>query len=421
MSTNFTEKNIEQLSKEYRSIMDYTMSLTPSTRVKNLIADDDEYRQMTFSLSDIAQVLNLDAKVNANQMRKLVEQYEAQSGNTILFNNSNHKHFTHEDAEDFLSYCDVDSIRLKRDKGHQFKVPVVYNTQGKGGVGKTTGAVHLGVEAAMDPSRLPRVLIIDRDASQGSVGHLYSSVDDDFEFSSTLPLFQKYAYLSREERLSPEVQSELREVLINEYVLGSYVENLSFIPASREDIGIEALISELLAEGTSKKESYDLAYTIFSDLIIKPLENDFDLVIIDSSPSISNEKYALLYAANQLILPTTPRTLDLKSAADYRSVIANFVERLAPSDFNGWENIVTFITKCPSNLKDRADDVLECCHSVNIVVQETKAFEVSSGLKRPVQFLKATHFTGILKQRREINRLYNRLADKIFKNVWETE
>lgn len=420
MSNNYVQDNLQQLGAEYQAIIDYTQNLKPNERVKSLLEEANNYREMTFSSSDLADVLKVEPKSAASSMRKLVERYEKECDQWIFQNNSNHKQFTHEQAEDFLKWCGHSSIRLQRELGAKYSVPVVYGTQGKGGVGKTTFNVHMAVAAVMDPTRLCRALIIDRDANQGSVGHLLSSVDDDFEFSSTLPIFEKYAYLPREERLSPEIQAEIREWLLAEFVLESDIPNLFFIPASRDDIHVEKIIAKLLAKGTSEQESYDLAYTIFSDLIIAPLSNDVDIIFLDSSPSISPEKYALLYASKHLILPITPRTLDVKSSANHRSAISDFIEELAPSDFNGWETIVTTFTKCPSSTdyRKRCSDLVGVCDAIPTVMPETKAYEVASEHKRPVQFLKVEHIGGVTAHRKTINEIYSSISSRVFQNVW---
>ncbi|WP_435000096.1 ParA family protein (plasmid) [Vibrio scophthalmi] len=414
------ETNLQQLEKEYAQILEFNKQETPNDTVLSLLDDtsDDQLRDFTFTSTDLAPALNITEDV-AQKMRRLITKFTQDTNIEIYQDAANKRQFTHEEAEAFLSYCNHDSTRIKRIAGLPYNTPVLSITGGKGGVGKTTTAANFAVASAMDPQRLNRTLIIDRDSKQGSIGHLLSHVEDAYLFETTTPIFEKYGPLTREERLSPEVQAELREILFsgdNPFVLASEIPNLWFIPGSPDDYQVARLITKFAASANSPEEGFEHAHSMFKDLIITPLLNDFDLIVIDSSPSMDSLNDMYLYAANNLIMISTPRTLDLRAFGNFRNTLISFIKEFAPLGFTGWNNMITVLTKCPPNqaFRTRSEDFLRPLNSVLEVADDVKAYETASEKKVPLLRLKGNkkHLEIVMKQ-------YQSIAHRIFKSAWE--
>lgn len=412
---DLVSNNLQQIEKEHEIILEFNNKNVPNDTVQSLLSegDDDQLRDLNFNSSDLAPSLGIVEDV-AQKMRRLITKYEADTGISIYQDNANKRQFEHDEAESFLHYCNVESTRIKRENGTPYNTPVIAVTGGKGGVGKTSSAANLATASVMDPSRLNRTLIIDRDSKQGSIGHLLSHVDDAYLFESTKVIFEKYGPLPREERLSEKVQAELADLLFtgkSPYVLKSEIPNLWFIPGSPDDYQVAKIITRLAAS-----EGFEHAHSMFKDLIIQPLKQFFDLIIIDSSPSMDSLNDMYLYAADNLVMVSTPRLLDLRAFGNFRNSLTSFVHEFTPLGFTGWNNMISVLTKCPPNqdFRTRAEEFLRPLESTLEVADDVKAYEIASEKKVPLLRLK-----GQKKHRDLIMKQYHSIAHRIFKSAWD--
>ncbi|MGR5159682.1 AAA family ATPase [Vibrio owensii] len=416
---NIVETNLHQIEKEHKLILNFNSKNAPNETVQSILSESQEsqLRDLNFNSSDLAPSLGIVDDV-AQKMRRLITKYEEDTGEHIYQDAANKRQFEHDEAEAFLSYCGVESTRIKRENGEHYDTPVVQFTGGKGGVGKTSTAANFATASVMDPSRLNRTLIIDRDSKQGSIGHLLSHVDDAYLFESTKPIFEKYGPLSREERLSDKVQNELAELLFTgdkPYVLKSEIPNLWFIPGSPDDYQVAKIITRLAASAENESVGFEHAHSMFKDLIVQPLKKYFDLIVVDSSPSMDSLNDMYLYAADNLIMVSTPRTLDLRAFGNFRLSLSTFVKEFAPLGFTGWNNMISVLTKCPPNqdFRTRSEDFLRPLESTLDVADDVKAYESASEQKVPLLRLK-----GHKKHRDLIMKQYHSIAHRVFKSAW---
>lgn len=153
------------------------------------------------------------------------------------------------------------------------KILGVYNI--KGGVGKTASAVNLAHLAA---SSGLRTLIWDLDPQAASTFYL-----------RVKPKVKKSAAVLRGER-------DLDAVL-----KGSDYPNLDLLPADFSYRNMDLLLGE------SKKPAQRLMK------LLRPLAENYDLVLLDCPPSISLVSENIFRAADALLLPTIPTTLSLRT------------------------------------------------------------------------------------------------------------
>ena len=153
------------------------------------------------------------------------------------------------------------------------KILGVYNI--KGGVGKTAAAVNIGHLAA---SSGLRTLIWDLDPQAAATFYL---------------------------RVKPKVKGStkmLRGKLDLDGVLkGSDYPNLDLLPSDFSYRNMDLLLGE------NKKPVMQLLR------LLRPLAEQYDLVVLDCPPSISLVSENIFRAADALLLPTIPTTLSLRT------------------------------------------------------------------------------------------------------------
>jgi chromosome partitioning protein len=199
---------------------------------------------------------------------------------------------------------DVFGTRPWRDPGDPLAILAVQNF--KGGVGKSTIAVHLAQYLAI---RGYRVLLMDCD-SQASTTMMFGLVPDrDVDEMATL-----YGYLHDEGMIG------LRPLLRK-----THFDNLWLLPANLKLYNAEYEIAAFIAQ--NGREGY-----AFIDKIgeaIATVADDFDVVIMDPPPALGMISLSVLTAANAMVIPMPPSMIDFSSTASFLSMLASTMQQLA--------------------------------------------------------------------------------------------
>jgi chromosome partitioning protein len=154
----------------------------------------------------------------------------------------------------------------------------------KGGVGKTSAAVNLGALAAADGLR---TVLWDLDP-QGAASYLF--------------------------RIEPKVKGGGRRLIRDKDPLsvmkGTDVEGLDLLPAdfSYRNLDLELDRRKKPLAGVTR--------------VLRQLEDDYDLAILDCPPSISLVSESVFTAADLLLVPLVPATLSVRTLEQLRSFLA---------------------------------------------------------------------------------------------------
>lgn len=376
---------------------------------------DVEIREIKFSKKDIADKLHIKSK----QVEDLIEQME-ENGEYFVRNNSNQYTMSQEQATQLTKLAGKKTIpEIRQSKsGKNFIVPVVIVNTAKGGIAKTTTAIHLAVAAALDFVRDQRVILIDGDP-QGSVVKQLAPIELATKFNTLLSMIEANSDLSREERLKPEKQEEIRNVLVNEVLLDTYLDNLRLVPSDFCDTAIELIIQNQLTKDA------EAAKNIYNDLVVTPLTQEAELIIIDTSPSPNATTNNQYYAANHVALCTTGRK------QDYRSFIAHHqymvgVMKQAPESFGGYLSIKTIVTKHIDNNTKLSQAMKKNIARVNSVsdvhmaiIHENVKYEEASDEKLPLQLFNSANDKPYKTAIKEIDDLYNSFIENINIHLFE--
>lgn len=174
----------------------------------------------------------------------------------------------------------------------------------KGGVGKSTVAVHLAQYLAI---RGYRVALIDCD-SQASATTLFGYVPDlDLDEDDTL-----YPFLREDERTS--LDYALRK---------THFDGLELIPANLRLFNSEYELAARMARGDFGNLLERLKVGIDS------IADRFDVIVLDPPPALGSISLSVLRAANSLVVPVPPTVMDFSSTAAFLSMLDETIEQLA--------------------------------------------------------------------------------------------
>jgi len=170
----------------------------------------------------------------------------------------------------------------------------------KGGVGKTTTCVNLGIGLAQQNKK---VLLIDSDA-QGSLTASLGWRDT--------------------ERLKVTLATVMNKILQDISVNGSegilkHSEGVALLPGNIELSAVEMTLVTAMSRETILKQHIDA------------IKQDYDYIIIDTCPSLGMLTINALAAADTLIIPVTPKYLDIKGLELLLKTVAKVNRQINPA------------------------------------------------------------------------------------------
>ena len=170
----------------------------------------------------------------------------------------------------------------------------------KGGVGKTTTAVSLGVALAKEGKK---VLLIDCD-SQGSMSIALGIEQPD----------------SLDVSLSEIMSNVITEQpMPDEYGIHHHEEGVDFVPANIELSGMELQLTSLMSRERVLKEYVDR------------VKDKYDYVLLDCTPSLGMMTVNALSAADSVIIPAQPQYLSAKGFDLLLGTVAKVRRQVNPS------------------------------------------------------------------------------------------
>ena len=170
----------------------------------------------------------------------------------------------------------------------------------KGGVGKTSTAVHLGQYLALQGYR---VLMVDLDA-QASLTTLFGLLpDSDVPTELTaLPFFSGGA-------------NSLAGAIRHTYWYG-----LDLIPANLALYNAEFALA--------RRQNIESGFRFYAVLKegLDAVGQNYDVIVLDTPPALGFVTTNAMYAANGLVIPITPAMMDFASAAQFFQLLAEHVD-----------------------------------------------------------------------------------------------
>lgn len=221
---------------------------------------------------------------------------------------NNHRAYTlaqiNELRELFANQKPAEALRYlpHRREGEHLQILAVANF--KGGSAKTTTSAHLAHYLALSGYR---VLAIDLDP-QASLSAMFGAQPEmDVQQNETI-----YAALRYDDERRP----------IQEIIRKTYFSGIDLIPGNIEVMEYEHETPRVLAQKLNGSQS------IFFErlrLVIAEVENDYDVVILDTPPSLGFLTLGAIYAATGLLVTVHPAMLDVMSMSQFLLMMGDLI------------------------------------------------------------------------------------------------
>lgn len=208
------------------------------------------------------------------------------------------------------------------------KTQVIVIQNQKGGVGKTVSAATIASGLAVEFHQEYRVGLIDMDG-QATLSMYYAPEAEKEGCLSVGDLIMKNYDLEEGETF-PQVVSEA--------FLQTTIPNLRILPASQSDRAIEGWFHEQVFS-----HKLPSPYSILSE-VIDTVRDEFDIILIDTPPSLGYATYNAYFAATSVVFPLSITENDIDATCSYFSYIPQVWALLANANHTGYDFMKILLT-----------------------------------------------------------------------------
>lgn len=220
--------------------------------------------------------------------------------------------------------------RFKRKPDQKCQI-ITFNNQ-KGGVAKTLASVTIASGIATEYRERFRVLIVDLDPQANATMFYAPGATEQGHFTATDLMFDNYEL----------EDGETFDDLVKESCRKTTIPNLDIMPASQNDRNFDDVI-RTMEISRNKENPYGLLKSVLDHV-----EDDYDVILIDTPPSTLLPTYNAYYAATSLIMPVTPSAVDLEATASYTSFLDNVYGILKEYGHQGYDFVRVLLTNYSS-------------------------------------------------------------------------
>ncbi|MEO2267643.1 AAA family ATPase [Pseudoalteromonas pernae] len=210
------------------------------------------------------------------------------------------------------------------------KLQVIVINSLKGGCGKTTSMVNIAAALATTNIKRYRIGIIDLDP-QGSSSSFFPPGEPD-------PI--TVGDLMRD-CIELEDGETWTDIVSNAF-LPTHIPNIRILPSGMDDFYFEHEIATALRESGD----YDSTrhYHKLLEKVIEPVQDQFDVILIDTAPSLNFMFYNALMASTAMLIPVHPEAVDFDANNKYLKRLGEIYHTVAALGHDGWDFMQFLVT-----------------------------------------------------------------------------
>ncbi len=389
LDVNVTSKAVTTL-KEIRLLKEISqqrIKQIQQNQTRN--ADDNTQLVRSYSKAEAQSWLGIPHPNTLSRLITTVQQGD--QGKTFQREDNGHYRFTIKDLHFFADKLGVAKFSRSIDQ----KVQIFTTANLKGGVGKTTSAVNLATGLAIANNKRYRVAFIDLDPQgTGSIFGCPTLSDDDFTVGELLQ--GKYEL----------DEGEDEKTFIRSCFLDTHIPNLHYLPGRVSDFFFESYAEQLQLDNP-EEQKLDV-YRILQDKIIDAVKDDFDIILIDTAPSLNKAFYNAIYAATSVILPIIPEFISFDATLKYLARFEEIYAIAAKAGHPGLDFIRLLLTNFDSTGASHTSSVhrtyvqdLKALFGVRVfpyAIRHTKAIPICADYMMTVFDMKPSEYPKSRKQ-----------------------
>ncbi|WP_437891829.1 AAA family ATPase [Phytobacter sp. V91] len=303
-------KNIDQLRKVASRAHKMLISLSENVReAKNELQQNDFYQVYSkASLYRLPKLSKGSVEYAVNEMETNGYEFSKRpSGNTVKYA------MTLQNVIDLYHHRGVPKYRDRHSKAF-----TVYVTNLKGGGSKSVSTASLAHAFRAHPHLIFEDLRI-------------LALDFDPQASLTMLLCHQYSVgIVEATAAQAMLQNVTREELLSDFIVPTTIPGVDIIPASIDDAFLAERWKELCQENLPGQN----LHAVLRENIIDKLENDYDFIFLDSGPHLDAFLNNGIGAADILLTPLPPATIDFHSSLKF---VASLPELITSIEDEGHE------------------------------------------------------------------------------------
>lgn len=187
----------------------------------------------------------------------------------------------------------------------------------KGGVGKTTTSVNLAAEFGIHEHR---VLLIDMDEQGNATLSATGRDKENFNGKGVFDMLRAFGISPTESFISPSI-----------------IPNVDIIPAN-------TLTNQILHQLPILKMQYGYAEYVYLSACLEKVQDNYDVIIIDTPPAKNNLTLSAIYAADDIIIPVKADKYCMESLTETVAMIDN-VKRAEGVEINVLGILLTIVER----------------------------------------------------------------------------
>lgn len=212
----------------------------------------------------------------------------------------------------------------------QDKLQVIVINSLKGGCGKTTSLVNIAAALATTNIKRYRIGIIDLDPQGSSTSFFPPNVADPITVGD---LMRDCIELDEGETWTDMVSGAF---------LPTHIPNIRILPSGMDDFYFEHETATELKEGNGYEQTQH--YHKLLKQVITPVEDQFDILLIDTAPSLNFMFYNALMASTAMLIPVHPEAVDFDANNKYLKRLGEIYHTVAALGHDGWDFMQFLVT-----------------------------------------------------------------------------